>query len=196
MMFDRIFTLINLVILTVIPSLGFADASIKGTLVIDDGHYAIEPTGSTQRLFILTTDNVVRSRLACLKEGDFISGTATRFNQTHVTVRSIDYVGLKDLVATWRDEDEVFTFSNYRTFYYWDFNKNSNRFVGPYSYHYALSPYGENPDQCLWKIFIIDSVGVVLGSLEWSAEDQIHLQIYDTDTGEVSSNKHLIRGVF
>lgn len=179
-----------------IPHLGFADAIIKGTLVIEDGYYSVEPTGSTQRLFLITSDPVVRGRLACLKHGDFISGTATRFTQTQVSIRSIDYVGLKDLEGTWRDEDEVFKFIDNRNFYYWDFNTQQNRFAGPYSYHYALSPYGENPDQCLWKIFIIDNVGVVLGSLEWSADDQIHLQLYDTDTGEISSNKHLIRSVF
>jgi hypothetical protein len=99
------------------------------------------------------------------------------------------------LVGTWRNEIEVFRFEDFTNFIYWNFNSLSENYHGPFSYHYALSPAGEDVTQCSWKMFIIDSVGVSLGTLEWSAEDQIHLQVYDSETGELTSSKRLIRSV-
>lgn len=196
LMFKRLMVLFNLCVATIaIPHLGWSLATIKGNLLIEDGYYYIVPSGTDQKLLVVGEEPHIRTRLACLKSGDFLTGTATRFNQQQVYVSSINYVGLADLVGTWRDEDEIFRFIDHKNFFYWDFSSDSSRYIGPYSFHYALSPYGENPEQCLWKIFVIDNHQVVMGSLEWSAEDQIHLQLYDPDTGEINSNKHLIRSV-
>jgi hypothetical protein len=178
-----------------IASIAIADASIKGTVLVIDGEYYVEPEFSTQRLKIVIPDEFVRNRLKCLNEGDFIWASAKRFSQDFVVISSINYVGLKRLIAAWRNESEVFKFSDFRNFYYWNFNPTQIQFQGPFKFHYALSPDGDNPHQCLWKIFIIDSE-VVLGSLEWTAEDQIHIKVYDTVTGEISYTKHLIKGVF
>lgn len=169
---------------------------IKGLIFLDDSHYRLQPEGSNEKLYIIAHDPLVRSRLYCLKHGDFMSGNAISMNESQVVISSLDYVGLRELIGVWRNETEVYRFTDFRNFEYWNFNQGTKNFSGPFSYHYALSPYGQTSQRCLWKIFIIDNQRVTLGSLEWSASDQIHLQIQDPDTGEVTSSKRLIRSVF
>ena len=124
-----------------------------------------------------------------------MSGSASVISEDQILLRSIDYVGLQKLTGAWRNDTEIFRFYDFRNFSYWNFDRVTQKYRGPFDYHYALSPYGEVSPRCLFKMFILDNFGVTLGSLEWAAEDQVHLQIYDPDTGEVSSTKHLIRGV-
>jgi hypothetical protein len=195
-MTSYIVTIFSLIWTLSIPAWSLSDASFKGNLTVIDNHYYFIPYGSKQKLAVVVLDPLIKARLNCLKEGDFLTGKGHRFTPEQLVISSIEYVGLTDLLGTWRDEDEVFRFTDMRNFYYWDFQHGDTQFKGPFSYHYALSPFGDNPEQCMWKIFIIDSAGVVLGSLDWSAEDQIHMQFYDTDTGEVTSIKHLIRTTF
>ena len=193
----RFFVTINLLLLSSVSHTApaFMETLIKGRVVVDGGYYRLRPDGTNRTLTILTGESVVRSRLGCLKNGDFLSGTASAMSEHSVTLRSIDYVGLKDLFGTWRNQYEVFKFEDFRNFFYWNFLRVPASNQGPFAYHYALSPFGESKQQCLWKIFIIDNSGVTMGSLEWAAEDQIYLQIYDPDSGEVSSSKHLLRSV-
>lgn len=176
-------------------SYAYFEPLVKGRLVIENDYYRLIPEGTSKKLDIVIFDDVVRARLRCLKSGDFLTGNALSINGQQVHLQSIDYVGIQQLVGTWSNEVEVFRFDDFRNFQYWNFNAFPDRYNGPFSYHYALSPAGEDPTQCSWKIFIIDSIGVTLGTLEWSAENQIDLQVYDSETGEVTSSKRLIRRV-
>ncbi|MEY4616609.1 MAG: hypothetical protein RJB66_1569 [Pseudomonadota bacterium] len=174
---------------------GVFDPIIKGRVTIEEGYYRLIPEGSTKKFNLIITDELVQSRIRCLKEGDFISGNALSANESQIQLHSIDYVGLTALFGTWRNESEIFRFDDFQNFQYWNFNKAKEHYRGPFAYHYALSPAGEELGLCSWKIFILDSVGVTLGTLEWAADDEIFLQVYDSETGEVTSSKRLIRGV-
>ena len=180
----------KILIFLLLPASGFCDYNIKGKIIINGGYYYLIPEGSNKRLLIEVSDRIIRARLTCLDDGDHLSGTAKKIGTENVNINSIEYVSLNKLIASWRDENEIFTFSDFRNLYYWDFSRKNNKFHGPFIYHYALSPYGENLDQCLWKVFLIDNAGVILGSLEWFAEDQIMLKLYDSESGEVSSTKN------
>lgn len=179
-------------------AIAHADVQIKGLLAVENESYFIQLQGVNQRLRAKTADAMVQARLECLGHGDFISGTALRLNQEDVVISSINYVGLRKLIGTWRNTNEIFKFTDFKTFYYWNFNRNtgSNTLRGPFAFHYAISPYGDTPKQCHWKIFFIDSTSVILGSLEWIDDDQIQILLYDSDTGEISTSKRLIRSVF
>lgn len=169
------------------------ESNFKGNLIVEADRYFLTPTGTTQKLEILVQSPIIKNRLHCLKHGDFITGIGFYLKNSQLEIHSIDYVGLMALIGTWRDNNEIYKFTDTRNFYYWNFAGKQAGFYGPFSYHYALSPYGENPDSCTWKVFVVNPSKVVLGSLEWSAEDQIHLEMYDPDTGEATSTKHLIR---
>jgi hypothetical protein len=187
------YLLTSILYFLMLPALGAGGAQVKGKIAISGGYYFFLPEGSKQAYSIVVTDSLVRARLSCLKDGDQISGLGSRIEPDRLYLRSIDYVGLRDLVGVWRNEHEVYEFIDFRKIYYWDFRYSKRILRAPLTFHYALSPYGESYDHCAWKIFLMDANSVILGSLEWSAEDQIHLQLYDSDTGEVTSTKHLIR---
>ncbi len=169
-----------------------ADFTAKGRIRIKDSIYYLQFDNKKMDYLIIAVDDLVHSHLQCLKEGDYLSGTAKIINGSHVALKSVEYVGLKALLANWRNDNEVFYFSDFKTFYYWQFQKSANRFRGPFPYHYILSPNGRKPsDPCSWKIFITNDVEVVYGVLRWMTTDRIRMDLYDSNTGEIHIIKHL-----
>lgn len=196
-MIKRYLLFIPFFIALVIPpySFGIATDSVKGVVQIIDGHYHLRIDGNPAPLIIIPTNPATRTHLTCLKHGDFLSGTTKGVVEQQLILNSIDYVYLNALLGVWRDDHDIYKFEDYRNLYYWTFSETLRQRHGPYYYRYALSPYGESQQRCRWKVFFYDNLLVTLASLEWASANQIRLQIYDADTGEVNSSKLLSRGV-
>lgn len=172
---------------------GSGGVSIKGQFLIEEGYYFLRPEKSDKKLLLVAADTTVRSRLACLQPGDYFTGTATSLSDQHITIGSIEYVNLHSLLGRWANRKEVFEFSDFRNFYHWYYEKDTSTLPGPHKLHYALSPYGESTEHCLWKIFFIDTTQVTLGSLRWIDDSQIEIRVYDNETGNLTLEKRLYR---
>lgn len=170
-------------------------SSYVGTIRIDDAtsKIFIYPQGDQKRYEIQVTDPLMESRLRCLKQGDNLAGHSSLIDDNTMNIESIEHVGLNELIGTWRGPDEVFKFVDSSSFYYWTKPTNETSFKGPFHYRYILSPYGDNPSQCKWKIFIVNPKRVVLGSLQRAGENRNLLELYDPDTGNVTATKSLKR---
>lgn len=171
-----------------------SDINFSGFISYTNNEYFIQPQNERQKLKINANDPLVRARLHCLNHGDNLSGTGTAYNG-EMNLKSIDYVGLTSLIGVWKSSGEVYKFTNIDNFYFWTYVNDSVGYKGPFNYRYALSPYGDDPAPCKWKVFIVNPTRVVLGSLQWSTENELLIELYDPDTGEITANKKLTRSL-
>lgn len=174
----------------------FADFTVRGHIVIKDSIYYLKTDNPSSEHLIIAADEQVQKHLQCLEEDDYLSGAASVINGSHFVLKSVEYVGINKLLASWRDDSEVFNFYDFRTFYYWQFNKGINRFRGPFPYHYVLSPNGGSTNLCSWKIFITNETEVVFGVINFVGSSRVRLDIYDSNTGEIYMTKILFKTNF
>jgi len=234
----KIYVVIYLVANCFVMTKASAEFNVRGRIVIKDSIYYLKLENKKTDHLIIAVDDIVQSNLKCLKEGDYLSGTANLINGTHIALKSVEHVGLQKLLANWRNDREVFNFSDFKTFYYWQFSKKifekykirnvrfeqlsrtsniskqskrevkeetaktqtvsreTNRFRGPFPYHYILSPNDNNFESCSWKMFITNETEVVFAILKWISNKQIRIDIYDSNNGEILMTKHLIQTSF
>lgn len=187
------FVVISLIAHCFISDIAKAEITVRGRVNIKDSIYYLQFDNKKSDHLIIAVDDLVQSHLKCLRTGDYLSGTASMINGTHIALKSVEYVGLKKLLTNWRNDNEIFHFSDFKTLHYWQFNKDLNKARGPFPYHYILSPHGHNHNNCSWKIFITNDTEVVFGILKWIFSNQIQLDIYDSNNGEVLMTKKLIQ---
>lgn len=188
----HLFTVISL-IACLFPNNVKAEITIRGRVNIKDSIYYLQLDNKKIDHLIIAADDLVQSHLKCLRTGDYLSGAASIINGTHIALKSVEYVGLRKLLTNWRNNNEVFHFSDFKTLHYWQFNREVNKMRGPFPYHYILSPNGSNYNNCSWKIFITNDSEVVFGILRWVASNQIRLDIYDSNNGEILMTKQLFQ---
>ncbi len=167
------------------------ERKVQGLIFVKTGDYYLHTDNADYEL--ITTDPLVLERLRCLNDGDSISGNGFKVNANQISLNTIEYVGLKKLLAYWYNKQEVFNFADFSNLNYWHYSMGSKLVRGPFKFHYALSPVGKKNGQCNWKIFIADDREVVLGNLKWIAERILQIEIYDSNTGEIYSTKQLIQ---
>lgn len=172
-----------------------AEVTVRGRVNIKDSIYYLNFDNKKSDHLIIAVDDLVQSNLKCLRTGDYLSGAASMINGTHIALKSVEYVGLQRLLSNWRNDNEIFRFSDFKTLHYWQFNKGINKTRGPFPYHYILSPNGSNYNNCSWKIFITNDTEVVFGILKWETGNQIRIDIYDSNNGEILMTKHLIQSM-
>lgn len=171
------------------------ETPIKGQIVLKNARFYLKTNSSDSESLLVTDSQTVLERLKCLRAGDSISGTGQIISKSEVLLQTMEYVGLKRLLTTWYNNNEVFSFKDNKSFQYWHYNMGRNLYRGPFSFHYTLSPAGTKFRRCFWKIFIADEREVILGNIFWLREGHIQIDLFDSNTGEIINTKKLIQSM-
>jgi hypothetical protein len=146
-----------------------------------------------------------------LSTGDLLVGTGELHADKQVVVlQSIDMVGLRRLLGTWRTvHSEVFEFKDFNRLHVYpsDFRKTmtlkslskdflerpaipDSFFTHLQKLNYTLAP--DSNSQSRWSIFMADHQSVRIGSL-MIHPTMVKLTVYDPDTGRIASEFDLAR---
>lgn len=169
------------------------EKKVHGFISIKEGQYYLFSKSENSEFLLTPLDSLVMERLLCLKDGDSISGVGQQINSNEILLGSIEYVGLKKILAYWYNKHEIFNFSDFGNFNHWLYSNGNKVIRGPFRYRYALSPTSKKNDLCTWKIFIADERKVILGNIKWISDHILQLEIYDSNSGEIFSTKNLIQ---
>jgi hypothetical protein len=113
--------------------------------------------------------------------GDLISGMGEKKSNGSIYLRTVEYVGLRELLGFWSSENQYFEFRDFK-------NLNLYKSVGKKvkSLHYSTAPgMGDS-----WKVFITDENTIILSTLRID-NDEALLTFYNTDTGKVTGEVKL-----
>jgi hypothetical protein len=155
--------------------------SFRGYVFLAAGNYYFSDEVSLKSFLIEPADETVRADLLKLKSFDTLIGTASLSSKQTMILESIDFVALRRLVGVWRGSQSLVNFSDLSrvSIYFHPTDESS-------SYRYALAPADGNS----WRIFFSDQSSVVLGDLEVQ-ESEANIQLYDSQTGELTRTLYL-----
>jgi hypothetical protein len=165
-------------LLVLISCQSFAQIKFRGKVIRVGADVYVVEEGSKKNFTLYSADPEIREHINLLSQGDFIEGVATSITPPRLFVESIDFVGLKKILGTWKTNKRVFDFKDFNLLSIWSFDFGNDFFSRKKNYTYSISP-GEGPD---WQVFVADENHVVVGSLDFVDNIAI-LTIYDSNTG-------------
>lgn len=137
-------------------------------------------------------NDISKQQIDRLNAGDYISVTATvdENNSSHIYVNSVDYVGLKTLLGTWKSEINLcYEFTGFTTFYVYTPNskglcirQNTKAPAKPQTNKYN---FFINPDIDTWNLLISSQDNNFVGELMIHDENNIEIQLFDNQTDAV-----------
>ncbi len=137
-------------------------------------------------------NDISKQQIDRLGAGDYVSVTATvnEHNPNHIYVNSVDYVGLKTLLGTWKSETNLcYEFTGFTTFYVYTPNskgqcvrQNTKTPAKPQANKYN---FFINPDIDTWNLLISSRDNSFVGELMIHDEDNIEIQLFDNQTDAV-----------
>lgn len=177
--------LINLVFCFAFSNEAQAAETIKGRIKVINGTYLL--VTKNQIAYTLEfTNSVSEQQIKRLHDGDFASVSAnTSFVSTSlIYVISVDYVGLKAILGTWRsDTGMCYDFSTFTRLYVFAPNDddlcirtttNPEQF-GKYNYFI-------NPDVDAWNMLLSSPNNEFFGELKLTSDTEIDLELFDART--------------
>jgi len=187
----KFLSFISTVIALSAPALAFAFPSISGQVVSQGDQVIIQLDGTSSTYTLIPQSTDVTTSLARLNIGDEVYGTGQidDFSDS-IQLQSLDYVGLKGLLGTWRSPEglmEVKDFSNLS----FHPSKDDTALGGDNSrdnvnYKYSLAP----ADNSEWVVFLSIPTKTTFATVEL-ADTLATLKIYDANTGAIKSTLHL-----
>jgi hypothetical protein len=136
---------------------------------------------SRSRVQLFVSDNEIQKTILKLKSGDMISGSGHLQDQNlnGITVDSVAFVGIANLVGYWTHNTKLFNFLNFSALSIWTMDG------GPVPtseiYKYVLTPTQGNG----WRIFVGgEPDGVNVGSLEIKGT-QAHIVLHDPKSHKI-----------
>ena len=119
-----------------------------------------------------------------LKVNDFISFDGARNSTTNtIRVNSINYVGLKDLIAKWKGDDNYcYDFSSFTELLVYPSVKSTCQEAGTLLRKYA---YTLNPSEPDWMILLSDDQANYVADLVLKNGKSVEMSLYDSDTGDI-----------
>ena len=121
---------------------------------------------------------------ANLKVNDFISFDGSRSSTTNtIRVNSINYVGLKDLIARWKGDDNYcYDFSSFTELLIYPSVKSICQEPGFLFRKYA---YTVNPSEPDWMILLSDNQANYIADLVLKNGKSVEMSLYDSNTGDI-----------
>lgn len=164
--------------LLLFSSLAYSQIKFSGKVIRVGADVYVVEENSKKNYTLYSADPEIREHINLLSQGDFIEGVASSIAAPRIFVESIDFVGLKKILGTWKTNKRVFDFKDFNLLSIWSFDFTNDFFSRKKNYTYSIIP-GEGPD---WQVFVADENQVVVGSLDFVDNIAI-LTIYDTKTG-------------
>lgn len=136
-----------------------------------------------QLLLLSATTPILATYLNKLSDGDFISIQANRSAGSDIlTVKEINYVGLKQMIGTWLAEDSVecYIFSSFTEFTRGRKLGTSCVVIEEERYNYFV-----NPSSKQWILLIAGENDSYVGDIQISALNLLEIKLYDSDNGSI-----------
>lgn len=172
---------------TLLIQLPFACFALSYSGVITSVSPRVQVRDSASRtVYTLTgTTPLMAMYLNRLKSNDFMSFDATKNSPANVlSVNSINYVGLSDLLGAWESQtDYCFNFASYTEFY---ISKKAEKKCTSSKKEDPPYTYLINPDSKDWTILVsnVDN-NTYIANLVFLSESEVQLQLYDSETGDI-----------
>ena len=160
--------------------------SYSGIFILSEDKKLRLKEGFTGKSYELNSDSIeVRKILKKLKKDDYISFDGARSaTVTSIRVDSVNFVGLHDLIAAWRGDDQYcYNFVNFTSFSIYP-KENSQCQINPKSsrkYSYTVNP----TDDGNWVILLSDEEANYVADLTLKTSRSIQIQLYDSNTGYI-----------
>lgn len=142
---------------------------------------------------LVTTSSSVRNTLSKLESGDLILGSGEILSQK-ISLYSIDYVGLTDILGTWQSQRDIFNFKNYFNLQisskipFLKVKNPKSRKINDLNLKYSISPSGGNE----WVLLISDSLSTIVGTLAFRG-NLLEVKLFDPETGKVREQLNLTK---
>ena len=169
-----------------------ATESIQGVIGLRAGQAYIRLTNFREALQLHGVTRELVADLQRLGDGDFIVGRGQILKDRRVVaLESIDTVGLRQILGTWRTENwNVYDFRDFNRLFLYvprSATASSTTLAPTRQLTYTLAP---NARENEWSIFMADKKGVVIGEMHLRNRS-MSLTLYDPKTGRVHQQLEL-----
>jgi hypothetical protein len=148
--------------------------NINAYVVVDQGEHLLIDRDTSMSYRIHPSNAGVQKSLFKLKTFDSLRGQVLSKENEVLDLQAIDFVSLRRLLGEWRAGTTQVTFMNDSRLQIVTKDRST-------LFSYALSPGSKDA----WRLYMTDHASVVLGELKVK-DSQIHLEFYDSQTGEVT----------
>ena len=175
-------------ILCFAASLSLANESISGFFIVaGQNNYKIILEKNTV-LTLRPGNTEVAAQLKNLKNSDIIRGVGTFINNDTLILDSIDFVGLKRLIGTWRSAKTILDFKNFDDVTFYQLSTALAKSIRT-DYKYVVSPGGNSN----WQMFFLDENDVTIANLVLPEGNRAQLTFYDPETGLTKATMYLTK---
>lgn len=158
-------------------------ANYSGKIVRSGGRVQFLDDADKQTYLLASATPLVASYLNKLSNGDFLSFDGTKnYAQGSLTIKSVNYIGLAELIGTWfGDDSHCYIFHSFTEFSVARKIGNRCLAVNKPGYTYVLNPSNEN-----WVIIIsAQHGGNYIGELSIASPSEAEIHLYDPETGDI-----------
>lgn len=176
--------LINLVFCLAFSQIANAAETIKGRIKVIDGTYLIV-TKNQVAYTMEFTSSVSEQQIKRLGNGDFasVSVNSSPLAAGLVYVLSVDYVGLKSLLGTWRSENDMcYEFSTFTRLYVYTPNFDDECVRSEEPEQFNKYSYFINPDVDAWNMLLSNKNNEFFGELTLTNDLETELELFDAQT--------------
>ena len=165
----------------------FASESLRGFVHQSDGQLTIALKSSATPFKVKPSSSSLEN-LSSLHDGDYVimTGNVDQANHT-IEIEAIESVGLQALLGIWRTQQwQVFEFRDFNRLNLYGSTMTPPSPVGLEKlreFSYILAPNSDNK----FTIILTDDKDVHAGVIEL-AEKSVHLQLFDSKTGQVAQD--------
>lgn len=153
-----------------------------GDIVRVSGKNFIYLKSENKKYLLSGATPIVAMHLSKLDDGDFVSIEANKTNNfTAMTVNTINYVGLRDLLGTWTADDQFcYTFNSHT-----DFSISTQ--IGKTCLVNQVDDYTYflNPNSQQWVMLVAGKFNSFVGDVSIFGKRNVEIDLYDSQTGAV-----------
>lgn len=176
--------LINLLFCFAFSNTANAAETVKGRIKIINGTYLLV-TKNQIAYTMEFTSAVSEQQIKRLGNGDFASVTInpSPIAASLIYVVSVDYVGLKDLLGTWRSDNGMcYEFSTFTRLYVYAPNLDDECVRNDSPDQFSKYSYFINPDVDAWNMLLSSASNEFFGDLKFTSDTETELQLFDSQT--------------
>lgn len=158
--------------------------TVKGRIKIIDGTYLIV-TKNQIAYTLAFTSSVSEQQVKRLGNGDFVSVTAdfSSTSRSLINVSSVDYVGLKIILGTWRSEANLcYEFATFTRLYVFSPDTNDKCLRGNDPDEFDKYNYFINPDTGAWNMLLSNSDSEFFAELKLTSDTKIEIELFDAQS--------------